>query len=194
MPPSEYPSKMSSQVYRELLLRTRRTMDCSVNFSWSPTQAITSDPEAYAATAFLPSGGTIHIPEVNLTNIDDVISKMNTNVQHTAAKRDAHIYVSLREAAAQRPLEERNRIHIAETAHVGGHKYAANVLVYPRGEWLGLVQPEDAPSVIDAIFQQSDQPFDSNLDPLLPHHWRGRMNLDKEEQIGLYDRFVNSIR
>jgi hypothetical protein len=28
-----------------------------------------------------------------------------------------------------------NRIRITEVAHVGGHKYAANVLIYPQGDW-----------------------------------------------------------
>lgn len=33
---------------------------------------------------------------------------------------------------------------VRATSHVGGHKYAANVLVYPDGVWYGYARPEDA--------------------------------------------------
>ena len=36
-------------------------------------------------------------------------------------------------------------VHVRATSHVGGHKYAGNVLVYPEGVWYGYVRPEDAP-------------------------------------------------
>ncbi|KIJ16220.1 hypothetical protein PAXINDRAFT_132838, partial [Paxillus involutus ATCC 200175] len=33
------------------------------------------------------------------------------------------------------PSDPSSRIKLAEVAHVGGHQHAANVLVYPHGEW-----------------------------------------------------------
>ena len=35
-------------------------------------------------------------------------------------------------------------VHVRATSHVGGHKYAGNVIVYPEGVWYGYVRPEDA--------------------------------------------------
>jgi hypothetical protein len=49
---------------------------------------------------------------------------------------------ALREARARRQAEsvgeaqtQWSNIKIMEVSHVGGHKYAANVLVYPNGDW-----------------------------------------------------------
>lgn len=39
-------------------------------------------------------------------------------------------------------------VHVRATSHVGGHKYAGNVLVYPEGVWYGYVRPEDAPMIV----------------------------------------------
>ena len=35
-------------------------------------------------------------------------------------------------------------VQVRATSHVGGHKYAGNVIVYPEGVWYGYVRPEDA--------------------------------------------------
>lgn len=35
-------------------------------------------------------------------------------------------------------------VTVRATSHVGGHKYAGNVIVYPEGVWYGYVRPEDA--------------------------------------------------
>ncbi|KAH9849410.1 Sucrase/ferredoxin-like-domain-containing protein [Lenzites betulinus] len=87
---------------------------------------------------------------------------------------------------------------LGELAHVGGHKYAANVLVYPYGDWLGNVQEADVPRVLDAILDAHHHRAQSELDgapeldtepaPLCPPFWRGRMGLDKEEQLALFAR------
>ncbi|KAG8772145.1 hypothetical protein FRC15_002945 [Serendipita sp. 397] len=44
-----------------------------------------------------------------------------------------------------------HRFNVCEVSHVGGHAYAANVLVYPYGDWYGTMRPEDIPSFIDSI-------------------------------------------
>jgi (2Fe-2S) ferredoxin len=35
-------------------------------------------------------------------------------------------------------------VNVRATSHVGGHKYAGNVIIYPAGVWYGYVRPEDA--------------------------------------------------
>ncbi len=47
---------------------------------------------------------------------------------------------------------------------------------------LGLVTPDLVPSLLDAIMDHS------RTTPPLRGHWRGRMGLDKDQQLELYDR------
>ena len=49
---------------------------------------------------------------------------------------------ALRQACAEEGLDD---VTIRATSHVGGHKYAGNVIVYPEGVWYGTVTPQDAP-------------------------------------------------
>jgi len=51
---------------------------------------------------------------------------------------------ALRAACAEEGLDD---VTVRATSHVGGHKYAANVLVYPGGVWYGTVTPADAPLI-----------------------------------------------
>ncbi|HUP20483.1 MAG TPA: sucrase/ferredoxin-like family protein [Gemmatimonadota bacterium] len=39
-------------------------------------------------------------------------------------------------------------VRVRATSHVGGHKYAGNVIVYPEGVWYGYVRPSDAPRLV----------------------------------------------
>ncbi len=54
---------------------------------------------------------------------------------------------ALRRACAGEGLGD---VTVRATSHVGGHKYAGNVLVYPEGVWYGTVTPEDAPRLARA--------------------------------------------
>ena len=40
--------------------------------------------------------------------------------------------------------------HTWECSHVGGHRWAANVVVLPSGQYYGFAEPDDVPAVIDA--------------------------------------------
>ncbi|KAN0082538.1 Sucrase/ferredoxin-like domain containing protein [Tylopilus felleus] len=88
-------------------------------------------------------------------------------------------------------LDPSIRVKLAEVAHVGGHEYAANMLVYPHGEWLGHVKPGDVPEIINAILARPTRPMHPEEIPICPSHWRGRMGLSKDEQIALFTRFSN---
>ncbi|EJD07803.1 uncharacterized protein FOMMEDRAFT_25078 [Fomitiporia mediterranea MF3/22] len=111
-----------------------------------------------------------------------------------------------------------SRIRIGEVGHVGGHKYAANLLAFPFGDWLGNLTPAHAPLVLDAIASRllllqmlesrkfdnragqsgSDVNGDGKVNvvealsvPLIldPTIWRGRMGLSKDEQTMLFERY-----
>ena len=44
-------------------------------------------------------------------------------------------------------------VTVRATSHVGGHKYAGNVLIYPEGVWYGYVRPQDAERLVrDHLF------------------------------------------
>lgn len=86
-------------------------------------------------------------------------------------------------------------------------RYAANLLIYPYGEWfvpsgphslgfrnayifarLGTLQAIDVPMVLDEILEQHTAGWTASTDspPLCPPFWRGRMGLNKEEQLALH--------
>lgn len=52
---------------------------------------------------------------------------------------------AVREAVAEAGLED---VTVRATSHVGGHKYAGNLLVYPEGIWYGYVRPDDAARLV----------------------------------------------
>ncbi|KAG5644528.1 hypothetical protein DXG03_008270 [Asterophora parasitica] len=102
---------------------------------------------------------------------------------------------ALREEVARRVEADSggkaSRVRVGEVAHGGAncgiHRHAANLLVYPHGDWLGLLKPEDVPSVLTSILEYSIRPFGAQDKPIVPRHWRGRMGLSKDEQVELFE-------
>ncbi|EIW75590.1 hypothetical protein CONPUDRAFT_112147 [Coniophora puteana RWD-64-598 SS2] len=214
-PPSEYPARYATPLQRALLLRTVK-WGGSVNFSWSPEQPAypiaASGDQAYHLTAF-SRNGRLALEGVRMENVEEVAKRLQEHAEGGAIAvkkdEDVHLYVcthgsrdcrcgdtggavvralqeELKRRNAQDPNGPSSRVKVAETAHVGGHKYAANILVYPHGEWLGYVEPEDVPAVLDAVFKRPTRPASASDPPLCPPHWRGRMGLAKDEQIELF--------
>eukprot|EP00011_Vannellida_sp_DIVA3-517-6-12_P005941 CAMPEP_0114612510 /NCGR_PEP_ID=MMETSP0168-20121206/4659_1 /TAXON_ID=95228 ORGANISM="Vannella sp., Strain DIVA3 517/6/12" /NCGR_SAMPLE_ID=MMETSP0168 /ASSEMBLY_ACC=CAM_ASM_000044 /LENGTH=252 /DNA_ID=CAMNT_0001823497 /DNA_START=154 /DNA_END=912 /DNA_ORIENTATION=+ len=73
-------------------------------------------------------------------------------------------------------LQDRTTVH--KVTHVGGHKYAGNVIVFPAGEWYGYVKPEHVGEVVNASITE----FEANGKPkILKDLWRGRMGLTKDQ-------------
>mmetsp|Transcript_45544 Transcript_45544/g.74211 ORF Transcript_45544/g.74211 Transcript_45544/m.74211 type:complete len:259 (-) Transcript_45544:375-1151(-) len=73
-------------------------------------------------------------------------------------------------------------------SHIGGHAHAGNVIVYPIGDWFGLVDASDTATVSALVKYASSLPLaesaSSAVTPpkeLLPF-WRGRMNIAEAEQ------------
>ncbi|KZS90147.1 hypothetical protein SISNIDRAFT_488679 [Sistotremastrum niveocremeum HHB9708] len=78
------------------------------------------------------------------------------------------------------------KVSVNETAHVGGHKYAANVLVFPHGDWYGNLRAENVPNALDVALAASPSKRSSEPpDQTLSRFWRGRMGLSKSQQIDL---------
>jgi hypothetical protein len=155
-PPSEFPAKLTSDVYRELLVRARKWGGL-VNFSWFPDHSVRhtggrdeNDPTVYSATAF-SSHGKLELPEVMLTNMDEVEEKLRNHIagdhHQPSGSLDGHdevyVYVCTHGArdcrcgdmggkvvkVLREELEKRRksnpmnvRVRIGEVGHVGGHK------------------------------------------------------------------------
>ncbi|EJD45454.1 hypothetical protein AURDEDRAFT_165316 [Auricularia subglabra TFB-10046 SS5] len=106
----------------------------------------------------------------------------------THAQRDCRcgdtggaVVAELRRKAASLPVK------IGELGHVGGHKYAANVLVFPTGDWFGDIEPKH----VDLLLRYVDEGMSMPPPELVPH-WRGGRGLSKEEQLDLADKWLNS--
>ncbi|EGN94489.1 hypothetical protein SERLA73DRAFT_188415 [Serpula lacrymans var. lacrymans S7.3] len=185
------------------------------------TTASPSSEQEYYLTAF-SSRGRLVIPSVSTSNVEEVESRLREHAQplpsaahghgvqpETSESQDVYIYVcthgardcrcgdtggavasALREQVSR--IDGGRHIKVAEVGHVGGHKYAANVLIYPHGEWLGLVQPEDVPSIVDTVLAVPLRPLTADDAPLFPSHWRGRMGLSKGEQVDLFASYHSS--
>ncbi|KAH9476090.1 Altered inheritance of mitochondria protein 32 [Psilocybe cubensis] len=216
--PELFPKVQKTSVSLELQARATRWGGI-VNFSWfndgSAPQMI--EKGLQPATVFSRLGGKLEIPDVSLENIDQVEDTIKTHLQGPSlltegekGGSDIHIYVcthgvrdcrcgergkqvynalvkAVNDARQREPIAR--NIRIGEVGHVGGHKYAANVLIYPQGEWLGIVKPDDAPSLINQALEslrKGVKPLDSTAPPTFLSHWRGRMGLSKEEQKNLW--------
>ncbi|KAF7792659.1 hypothetical protein EIP86_003756 [Pleurotus ostreatoroseus] len=178
------------------------------------------DEEAYVATAFSRLGGRLEIPEVSARNMGEVVRRLEAHTTQndnagmdtsavrrrdddvlnlyvcTHGERDCRcaehggaVYEALRAEVRRRGLGA--SVRVAGVGHVGGHKYAANLLVYPYGEWFGNLRAEHVSEVLDAILavQSSSDGFNPETSaPLVPRFWRGRIGLDKQEQLALLER------
>ncbi|KAF7377509.1 Altered inheritance of mitochondria protein 32 [Mycena sanguinolenta] len=210
-PPSEFPSRFSTTLQRALQVQTTRWGGL-VNFAWTGSPK-GSDDSSTSVTAFSALGGAIHFPNLSLSNVDEIAEKLR---QHATASPmtfvevpEVHIYVcthgardcrcgdmggkvfqALRDELDRRILADPNGpakgVVLGEVGHVGGHVFAANALIFPHGEWLGLLTPKDVPSVLDTILSSERRPFTSFDPPLRREFWRGRMGLSKDEQLNLY--------
>eukprot|EP00005_Dracoamoeba_jomungandri_P006127 CAMPEP_0174251122 /NCGR_PEP_ID=MMETSP0439-20130205/1055_1 /TAXON_ID=0 /ORGANISM="Stereomyxa ramosa, Strain Chinc5" /LENGTH=325 /DNA_ID=CAMNT_0015331363 /DNA_START=18 /DNA_END=995 /DNA_ORIENTATION=+ len=83
-------------------------------------------------------------------------------------------------AAFQEVIQQRgaqHKIAVRQTSHLGGHKYAGVVIVYPTGDWYGMVTRDNIEKIVDAYLSE---------DATIPYElWRGRMGLGKNETKNL---------
>ena len=54
---------------------------------------------------------------------------------------------ALRTEVAARGLDT---VRVHTSSHLGGHRFAGNVIILPAGTWYGYVTPADVPAVLDA--------------------------------------------
>ncbi|KAF8154302.1 Sucrase/ferredoxin-like-domain-containing protein [Crassisporium funariophilum] len=219
-PISEFVSKHTTPVQRALQLRATQWGGL-VNFTWygqtPPKEADGRGKVKQPATAFTVAGGRLEIPDISLENMDDVEQQLKAHIEGPIEKmtsEEIHIYVCThgardcrcgnigsqvvqalrREKGAyqqQHPRGLASRIKIGEVSHVGGHKFAANMIMLPHGEWFGRMKPEDASMVIRDVCNRPVTPL-GHSPPLIPHHWRGRLGHSKSQTTELWDTYIKS--
>ncbi|KAI9099523.1 Sucrase/ferredoxin-like-domain-containing protein [Phlyctochytrium arcticum] len=91
-------------------------------------------------------------------------------------EQGVRLFDSLKKEIENRGLSQ--DIEVSGVSHIGGHKYAGNAIVYPRGDWYGLLDSPDAKSLISAVLE----------DRVWWDRWRGRMDLTKDQEIALYQQ------
>ncbi|TVU28317.1 hypothetical protein EJB05_19831 [Eragrostis curvula] len=72
------------------------------------------------------------------------------------------------------------QVSVSASSHVGGHKYAGNVIIFSSdtkgdvtGHWYGYVVPDDVPVLLHKHIGQGE---------IVEHLWRGQMGLSEEQQ------------
>jgi hypothetical protein len=78
-------------------------------------------------------------------------------------------------------LANRHRGPVWETTHVGGHRFAANLVILPHGLYYGPVGVGPAAAAIDAYRRGA----------VLPGRYRGRAGQPRAEQEADYARLVD---
>ncbi|KAF1885615.1 hypothetical protein Lal_00039460 [Lupinus albus] len=80
----------------------------------------------------------------------------------------------------------KNQISVTACSHVGGHKYAGNVIVYSpgpdgkiMGHWYGYVTPNDIPELLDKHIAKGE---------VIQKLWRGQMGPSVEKVKGTDDQ------
>jgi Sucrase/ferredoxin-like len=116
------------------------------------------------------------------------------------------VFNAISNAIANHPVWSKLGIQMGEVAHVGGHKWvihsiinrvilklpyrwAANVLVYPRGDWYRQVTVENIPSLLEDVIREDWADHASSN-----YHWAGRMGLSSlEQKARIKTDFITSI-
>lgn len=170
--------------------------------------------EAYPATFYHHASPPYTLPSLSIATIPEIVkqlenlSEVAVNPQPVETNADIHLYVCTHGSrdckcgdtggAVHRTIlshlsnlnpSEFPKIHLHEIAHVGGHKYAANVLVFPAGDWYGDLTPEDVPTFLSALSTSRGIPLSAREgnDALLWKKWRGRMGMTQDEQVAHYN-------
>jgi len=86
-----------------------------------------------------------------------------------------------------------NSVKIYGVSHIGGHKYAPNTIMYPSGDWHGNLSDRDSNDAQQILFDAlanggvAGRVRERAADPIMLDKWRGRIGMNKEEQLKLYE-------
>jgi hypothetical protein len=152
--PREFPSKLTSPLYNSLLLKLA-PHPCPVNWAWYGAEGIAG--QNADAILFQQGLGQLVIPKLTEENIEEVVEHLERGLSPAdRQKDDIHLLVCTHTArdcrcgdiggpftdALKAEIRRRGveRVHIAETGHVGGHKYVFPMLSLKLSELIVLPQ------------------------------------------------------
>lgn len=111
---------------------------------------------------------------------EDCMGQSLEEIEGTEEERDKVMADRLREAS-EGALHDQKTALILKISHIGGHKYAGNVIIYtPQGAgvWYGRVSPHEVPAVVQHTILEGK---------ILPLLLRGGVNLNREQGKSLLD-------
>ncbi|PPQ74020.1 hypothetical protein CVT26_006959 [Gymnopilus dilepis] len=200
--PETFPSVHHTPVSRELQLRAKKWGGL-VNFSWLADRKVAGDSaESHAATVFSPLGGKLDIPKISVQNMDEVEELIRRHIEGpltSSTSEDMQIYVCTHGARDCRCGDRGRQVYEAlvkavkdeEISNPTGPTSRLKIGEVGHGEWLGIIKPEDAPSIVAAAceaLRSGVKPLGPSTPPIFPSHWRGRMGLSREDQTNLWLR------
>ncbi|KAF9910358.1 hypothetical protein EC991_006857 [Linnemannia zychae] len=93
-----------------------------------------------------------------------------------------------------------NSVKIYGISHIGGHKYAPNTIMYPSGDWHGNLSELDSNDAQQILFDAlanggiAGGVRERAADPIMIDKWRGRIGMNKQEQLKLYEQVLEKQR
>ncbi|KAJ3019709.1 hypothetical protein HKX48_001865 [Thoreauomyces humboldtii] len=187
-----------TDAYFAALQKALKDHDIRVTASDEPSLASTSD-----ARTLLVLPDNIRFPSVAASDFPALAKQLTSTATPLQAEVDRHriqilvcthgardcrcgdlgvpLLKALKDEVAARPGMDA-RVHVQGVSHIGGHKFAGNAIVYPSGDWYGLLKSEDAKALIDSALNGD----------LIHDKWRGRMGLSKEEQQSTFRQWTST--
>ncbi|KAG0271421.1 hypothetical protein BGZ95_000769 [Linnemannia exigua] len=89
-----------------------------------------------------------------------------------------------------------NSVKIYGVSHIGGHKFAPNTIMYPSGDWHGNLSELDSNDAQQILFDAlanggiAGGVRERVADPIMIDKWRGRIGMNKQEQMKLYEQVL----
>lgn len=89
-----------------------------------------------------------------------------------------------------------NSVKIYGISHIGGHKFAPNTIMYPSGDWHGNLSELDSNDAQEILFDAlanggiAGGVRERAADPVMIDKWRGRIGMNKQEQLKLYEQVL----
>ncbi|KAF9929996.1 hypothetical protein FBU30_001015 [Linnemannia zychae] len=113
-------------------------------------------------------------------------------------ERGGDMYTILKDMVQMTGLT--NSVKIYGVSHIGGHKYAPNTIMYPSGDWHGNLSEMDSNDAQQLLFDAlanggvAAGVRERVADPIMIEKWRGRMGMNKQEQLKLYEKVLEKQR
>ncbi|KIJ49194.1 hypothetical protein M422DRAFT_161539 [Sphaerobolus stellatus SS14] len=218
-PATAWPSVFTSQLYKNLLLRMKE-INGLVNFVWlgqDTQEPVSNSEESYSATLWERTDPTglskrFDIPRISESNVDVVFDPslkpsedvssgpyfyicVHQNRDCRCGVRGGNLARDLSKELEKRSIlfDPNGQRRIGEVGHVGGHKNAPNVLMFPYGDWYGNLEASGLSGLVDYYAKALEN--DDGTVPLAalngpnPLQWRGRMGMTKEQQLEAFKTY-----